>query len=300
MGCEACHLVEPGSTAVSSGPNLFGLMRTEPRMREVAEGEGHRFQIKAGREYLHRSVRTPAEQLAVAESGPTRGQAYLPVMPAFPKEMLSDRQIDAIGDYLATLNMPGERGPVVRLIDQTPAPPYDPMADSLQWLVGDEVRLQRGPLVGTSGRSVHVGNPNGIHYSFDPRLLAVVKIWQGGFLDMEGELVNRGNRGLALGYDSREIAFGEHEYLLAPLQRRPCPSTSPSRRASSATSPRSGKRSTAVKTSWRASPRWTRNSSGTRATRATSWPRPCFVTAWARTSSRHRRRFPPAASWKCA
>ncbi len=217
MGCEACHLIEPGSTAVSSGPNLFGLIRTEPRMREVAEGEGHRFQIKAGREYLHRSIRAPAEQLAVAESGPTRGQAYLPVMPAFSKEILSDRQIDAIGDYLASLNVPGERGPVVRLIDQTPTPPYDPMADSLQWLVGDEVRLQRGPLVGTSGRSVHVGNPNGIHYSFDPRLLAVVKIWQGGFLDMEGELVNRGNRGLAPGYDSREIAFGKHEYLLAPL-----------------------------------------------------------------------------------
>ena len=39
------------------------------------------------------------------------------------------------------------------------------MADSLQWLVGDKVRLQRGPLVGTSGRSIHVGNPNGMHYT---------------------------------------------------------------------------------------------------------------------------------------
>src|SRR5262249_47225816 len=38
-----------------------------------------------------------------------------------------------------------------------------------------------------------------------------------GFLDMSGELVNRGNQGLGLGYDSREIAFGEREYLLAPL-----------------------------------------------------------------------------------
>ena len=218
VGCEACHLVEPSSTAVSSGPNLFGLLRPEPRMREVAEGaDGRRFQIKAGRGYLQRSVRSPADQLAVAESGPTRGQAYLPVMPAFAKETLSDRQIDAIGDYLATLNEPGERGPVVRLIDQTPATSYDPMADNLQWLVDDRVRLQRGPLVGTSGRSIHVGNPNGIHYTFDPRLLAVVKIWQGGFLDMTGELVNRGNRGLALGYDSREISFGQREYLVAPL-----------------------------------------------------------------------------------
>jgi hypothetical protein len=218
VGCEACHLVEPSSTAVSSGPNLFGLLRSEPRMREVAEGaDGRRFQVKAGREYLHRSIRVPAEQLAVAESGPTRGQAYLPVMPPFPKDILSDRQVEAIGDYLATLNEGRGRGPVVRLIDQTPAVPYDPMADGLQWLVGDRVRLQRGPLVGTSGRSIHVGNPNGINYSFDPRLLAVVKIWQGGFLDMSGELIGRGNRGLALGYDSREISFGDRAYLLAPL-----------------------------------------------------------------------------------
>jgi hypothetical protein len=218
VGCEACHLVEPSSTAVSSGPNLFGLFRPDPRMREVAEGaDGRRFQVKAGREYLHRSVRTPSAQLAVAENGPTRGQAYLPVMPAFSTELLSDRQVDALGDYLSTLNETGRRGPVVKLIDQAPVAPYDPMADSLQWLVNDEVRLQRGPLIGTSGRSIHVGNPNGINYTFDPRLLAVVKIWQGGFLDMSGELVNRGNRGLALGYDSREIAFGDREYLMAPL-----------------------------------------------------------------------------------
>jgi mono/diheme cytochrome c family protein len=218
VGCEACHLVDPASTAVSSGPNLFGLIRANPRMREVAEGaDGRRFQVKANREYLQRSIRAPADQLAVAEHGATRGQAYLPVMPAFAPETLSDRQLAAIGDYLATLNEPPDRGPVVKLIDDTPAVPYDPMADSLQWLVDDEVRLQRGPLVGTSGRAIHVGNPSGIHYSFDPRLLAVVKIWQGGFLDMSGELVNRGNRGLALGYDSREISFGEREYLVAPL-----------------------------------------------------------------------------------
>ena len=95
---------------MSSGPNLFGLFRTEPRTREVVEGgEGHRFQVKANREYLHHSVRTPADQLAVAESGATSGQPYLPVMPPFAKETLSDAQVDAIGDYLATLNDP--RGP---------------------------------------------------------------------------------------------------------------------------------------------------------------------------------------------
>ena len=218
VGCTACHLVEPSETAVSSGPNLFGVFRREARPREVVEGaEGHRFMVKANREYLLRSLRAPAEQLAVAESGPTLGQAYLPIMPAFAKEVLSDQQIDAIGDYLATLNEPLQRGPVARLAAKTPVPPYDPMTDGLQWLVNDEVRLQRGPLTGVSARSIHVGNPNGVNYSFDPRVLAIAKIWQGGFLDMSGELTNRGGRGLALGYESREIGFGTREYLLAPL-----------------------------------------------------------------------------------
>ena len=217
VGCEACHRVEPGDAAVSSGPNVFGLFRAEPRTREVVEGEGHRFQVKAGREYLHRSIRAPGDQLAVSESGENKGQPYLPVMPAFPREMLSDAQIDAIGDYLATLNTGAARGPVVKLAGAEPEKPYDPMGDGLQWLVGDTVRLQRGPMPGTSGRTIHVGNPSGVNYSFDPRVLAVVKVWQGGFLDMSGELMNRGGRGLALGHDSREIGFGDREYLLAPL-----------------------------------------------------------------------------------
>ena len=218
VGCEACHQVEPGSTAVSSGPNLWGLFRRDARSREVAEGEaGHRFQVKANRDYLLRSIRDPGAQLAVGESGPMRGQAYLPVMPPFARDVLSDEQIEAIGAYLATLNAPADRGPAMKLAALVPSAPYDPLSDALQFLVDDEVRLQRGPLAGVSARSIHVGNPNGVNYSFDPRVLAIAKIWQGGFLDMTGELTNRGGRGLALGFDSREIPFGEREYLLAPL-----------------------------------------------------------------------------------
>jgi cytochrome c553 len=218
VGCEACHQVEANSTAVSSGPNLFGLFRREPRTREVVEGgEGHRFQIKASREYLHTSVRDPAHQIAVTESGEKRGEAYLPVMPPFAKEILSDLQIDAIGAYLATLNDTWQSGPVESLQPKQAAALYDPFTDSLQFLVGDRVRLQRGPLPGTSARAIHVGLTNGINYSFDPRVFSIVKIWKGGFLDMTGELTNRGGRGLALGFDSRDVPFGEREYLLAPL-----------------------------------------------------------------------------------
>jgi hypothetical protein len=94
------------------------------------------------------------------------------------------------------------------------------MADGLQWLVGDEVRTQRGALPGVSARSIHVGHPNRVNYTFDPRVLAIIKVWQGGFLDMTGELTNRGGKGLALGYESREIAFGDREYLAAPLDSK--------------------------------------------------------------------------------
>jgi cytochrome c2 len=218
VGCEACHQVERDSAAVSTGPNLFGLFRREPRSREVVEGSaGNRFQVKANHDYLVRSIRDPAAQLAIAESGPTQGQPYLPLMPALGKDVLSDEKLEAIGAYLATLNSPQDRGPLTRLGALVPTAPYDPLADALQFLVNDEVRLQRGPLPGVSARSIHVGNPNGVNYSFDPRILAVAKIWQGGFLDMAGELTNRGGRGLALGHDSREISFGERDYLLAPL-----------------------------------------------------------------------------------
>jgi len=218
VGCNACHLISKNDAGVSTGPNLYGLFKREPRDREVVEGgEGHRFTIKADRQYLHRSLRAAPDQLAVAESGAKKGEAFLPIMPAFSAQVLSDVQIDAIGDYLATLNDLHDQGPSIKLLAQTGAEEYDPMADRLQLLVDDEVRIQRGPMIGVSGRAVHVGTPWGVNYSFDPRLLAITKIWQGGFLDMTGEFTNRGGKGLKMGYESREINFGAQEFLFAPL-----------------------------------------------------------------------------------
>ncbi|MEN0036576.1 MAG: hypothetical protein AAGC78_05895 [Cellvibrio sp.] len=218
VGCNACHSTIKNDSGVSTGPNLFGLFKREPRDREIVEGgEGHRFTIKADRQYLHRSIRSATDQLAVAESGAKKGEAFLPIMPAFSAQVLSDLQIDAIGDYLATLNDLRDQGPTIKLLAQTGAEEYDPIADRLQLLVDDEVRLQRGPMAGVSGRAIHVGSPWGVNYSFDPRLLAITKIWQGGFLDMTGEFTNRGGKGLKMGYESREINFGGQEFLFAPL-----------------------------------------------------------------------------------
>jgi cytochrome c2 len=218
FGCNVCHSIAKNDPTVTTGPNLFGLFTREPRAREVIEGgEGHRFTIKADREYLHRSVRAPTEQLAVAEKGAKQGEAYPPIMPPFNTQVISDMQIETIGAYLATLNDLENRGPVVKLMKQGLVEKYNPIEDRLQFLVDDQVRIQRGPITGVSARAIHVGTANGVNYSFDPRILAIAKIWQGGFLDMTGELTNRGGKGLKIGFESREISLGDKEYLLAPL-----------------------------------------------------------------------------------
>ncbi len=217
IGCAECHATQQGDFSQKTGPNLFGLFQATPRDREIAGAEGHRFTIKADRSYLFRSVRTPPDELAISEHGPTKGQPYLPAMPPILPTVASDAQVDAIGTYLATLNEPANQGPVVKLVRETGLENYDPMKDRLLLLVDRTVRLQRGPMERLSGRAIHVGLPNGINYSFDPRVLAIAQLWQGGFLDMGGEFLNRGGGGLKPGYESREIKLGAAGTLLAPL-----------------------------------------------------------------------------------
>lgn len=158
FGCNVCHSIAKDDSTATTGPNLFGLFTREPRSREVVEGgEGHRFNIKADQEYLHRSIRASADQIAIGEKGAQKGQPYPPVMPPFNAQIISDMQIDAIGAYLATLNDLQNRGPVVKLMKQGPVEKYNPIEDRLQLLVDDQVRIQRGPILGVSGRAIHVG-----------------------------------------------------------------------------------------------------------------------------------------------
>ena len=223
IGCAECHATKRDDDSQKTGPNLFGLFQVEPRDREIAAGEGHRFTIKADRSYLQRSLRDPWSELAVAERGPTKGTPYLPVMPPMLPATVSDAQADAIFAYLLTLNEPAQQGPVVKLVKETGLENYDPMADRLQFLVDRRVRIQRGPMEKVSGRAIHVGLPNGVNYTFDPRRLAIVQLWQGGFLDMTGELTNRGGNGLKPGFESREIKLGDLGAVLAPLNAAGAP-----------------------------------------------------------------------------
>jgi cytochrome c2 len=219
FGCVECHATEAGDREAKTGPNLFGVFTLKPRDVAISAG-GHRFTVKTDRAYLQRSLRTPSDELAIAENGPTPGQPYPAVMPPYGAAVVSDQQIDALLSYLMTLNEPFRQGPVIRLVAKTGVKNYDPTADRLQLLVDRTVRIQRGPMEKVSARAINVGLPNGINYSFDPRVLAIAKIWQGGFLDMAGEFLNRGGQGLKPGFESREIGLGPTGVLVAPLNAR--------------------------------------------------------------------------------
>ncbi|MDO3385507.1 DUF1080 domain-containing protein [Gilvimarinus sp. SDUM040013] len=218
LGCKECHAVAANDPSMKTGPNLYGLFKKTPRDREIVEAaENHRFTVKADFSYLERAVRSPAAELAIHEGGDKAGEAYLPIMPPYMKQTLTDKQLDAIGFYLQTLNNAWEQGPAVKLVESSGPEKYDPLLDDLQFLVDDRVRIQRGPLEGVSARAVHIGQPNAVNYSFDPRILGIAKVWQGGFLDMTGELTNRGGSGLKTGFETREIDLGELGILFAPL-----------------------------------------------------------------------------------
>lgn len=219
LGCKECHATSFGDPSMKTGPNLYGLFKKTPRDREIVEAaENHRFTIKADFSYLERAVRAPGAELAIHESGDKQGQAFLPIMPPYSQQTLPDKQLDAIGFFLQTLNPAWEQGPVVKLVESSGPEKYDPLLDDLQFLVDDRLRIQRGPMEGVSARSIHVGQPNAVNYTFDPRILGIAKVWQGGFLDMAGELTNRGGGGLKTGYETREIDLGESQILFAPLK----------------------------------------------------------------------------------
>lgn len=218
VGCAECHAIEPNSTAAKTGPSLWGLFTRQPREREVTNADGTlRFKVTADRDYLMRSVRQPLLERAVSEQGDDSGEPYLPIMPPYLEAVLPDNDAQAISSFLATLNDGGNRGPAVHLVAEAGLENYDPMDDRFQILVSERTVLQRVPMAGVSARSIHVGQTSGAHYTFDPRILGVAKVWQGGFLNMGGEWRHRGGSGARIGYQGRDVSLGAMGSLFLPL-----------------------------------------------------------------------------------
>jgi hypothetical protein len=215
VGCSECHAVEKGDLSLKSGPNLFGLFVGAPRERRVMV-QGKESTVKADRGYFEKSLRHPWDALAVAEVGPLKGDAYQPLMPMYVEQLVSASALESLWHYVRTLADEGESGPP-RVMMQRPKAP----APAIVWEIpGEEVVLERtrvirAPLPGTSARALHVGQPNGMSYTFDPRTLSVRRVWVGGYLNLHEERTGRGQKPSGLGADARILVNGTP--LLQPL-----------------------------------------------------------------------------------
>ncbi|MFK7850065.1 MAG: c-type cytochrome [Akkermansiaceae bacterium] len=215
MGCVECHAVIKGDKSMKTGPNLYGLFLTEPRSREIGP-EGERKKVKADKAYFFRSVRQSWDELAVAEIGPTKGTTYLQIMPQYTKELIPDQDLEALWHYLRTLADKKQAGPnkvmlkkekVARIKNLIDVPGEVP--------VTTRPRVFRASLPGMSGRALHVGLPNGMNFTFDPRMLSVRQIWSGGYLNLQAERAGRGKKPSNVGRGASIFIQGEP--LLAPL-----------------------------------------------------------------------------------
>jgi hypothetical protein len=215
IGCAECHTVEKGDKSMKTGPNLYGLFLTESRDRKVVV-EGKETVVKADREYFNKSIRKSWDQLAIADAGPTKGEAYQPVMPIYVEQLVSNDDLDYLWHYLRTLADKGESGPSEVVLTREKAEEIaNPLDVPGEEVVTDRTRVMRAPLKGTSGRAVHVGQPNGMSYTFDPRMLSVRRVWTGGYLNLNEERTGRGGSRSETGRGAE--VYVEGAALLNPL-----------------------------------------------------------------------------------
>lgn len=215
MGCVVCHATEKNDASAKTGPNLYGLFLNKPRMVAIKEESGEK-SVAADKAYFIGSVRNAWDQLSIAQTGPTKGSAYPPIMPSFASAVISDADLDSIWHYVRTLADSGEAGPGKVMIERK----GPVVVNSLLEIPGEVVvagrpRVTRVVVQGASGRALHVGLPNGMNYTFDPRLLAVRKVWTGGFLNMKAEQSGRAGEPSTVGHQAA-VLIGD-AVLPAPL-----------------------------------------------------------------------------------
>ena len=217
FGCIVCHAVDKNDASIRTGPNLHGLFLSNPRQREILEtATNTRKSVKADKAYYADSVRKASEHLAVAESGPLKGTPYPPAMPLFTQEVLPESAVENIWHYLRTLAEGSEAGPAKVMLKVDPkSRPRNLLDIPGEEPVAKRTRVVRAPIMGSSGRALHVGLPSGINFTFDERFLSVRNIWSGGFLNLTKERQGRGQPGSDRGLASRLIH--ENAPLLQPL-----------------------------------------------------------------------------------
>ena len=215
IGCSTCHAVAAKDDAMRTGPNLYGLFLSQPRERAVM-AKGKQKQVLADRSYFERSLRNSWDELAIAEIGQLKGIAYQAVMPVYVEDLLSLEQVEALWHYLRTCTDAEQRGPDEVLRQTTKVKqPKNPLEIPGEEVVLERTRVLRAPLGGTSARAVHVGQPNGMSFTFDPRMLSVRRVWTGGFLNLNEERSGRGRELSSPGVGASLYVDGAA--LLAPI-----------------------------------------------------------------------------------
>lgn len=215
-GCAECHVNVKDDNSIKTGPALYNLFQLTPRERSVVDANGKTIIVKADEAYFMQSIRQPALHMAISESGPTKGTAYLPIMPQFPANLLSDSDLKMVWHYLHHASDEGKNGPAVVMgPEPKKAVITNPIDDLDEVIVTKRPRVYRAPILQASARAIHVGMPNGFSYSFDPRFLSMRGVWSGGFLNLKKERVGRSTPGSDRGMGSEQMLDGTP--LLVPI-----------------------------------------------------------------------------------
>ena len=216
-GCFTCHASAKNDPSFKTGPSLFGLYQNKPVNRELIDpSEKHKVTVKVNKAYIEESIRNPTALLSIQDK--TKGTAFQPIMPAFDKRMLNDLEMAALVAYLHTLNEQENSGPKT-LYRHVRDFNIKKAANNETVLIADRPVLRRGAIAAnrkniTSARSYLVGTPRGVHYSFDPNVMAYKLIWSGGFLDRSPELKGRG--GFANKLEKNSNLWKMEQALLQP------------------------------------------------------------------------------------
>jgi Cytochrome c len=216
-GCAECHVSVKDDASIKTGPSLYGLFLTEPRGREVlVPGSGAKVVVTADRDYFTKSVRYSQENLAIAEVGATKGEAYPAIMPLYTAAVVSDGDLESIWHYLRHAADEPQAGPTVVMAEKQAVAKVENLLDDLtEVVVSQRMRVFRAPLLHSSGRAIHVGLPEGVNFTFDPRQLSVRSVWSGGFLNLAKEQKGRSTPGSERGQDARELL--DATPMLTPL-----------------------------------------------------------------------------------
>lgn len=194
-GCIECHASFADNKIVKTGPSLYGVFQRKAIERTVFDSVTKKdVKVMADKNYFLASLSNPTRHLTHQTIKEEKGKPYLPIMPAYNGEMILSHEVDAVYDYLLTLNS-GEDAGSATVFRSAVREKVSDKVDPFIIEVADQTMVVRG-FVGnkTSARSIHVGQVNGQNFSFDPRTLAIQSIWTGGFLDMRNEVNGRGGK----------------------------------------------------------------------------------------------------------